>query len=277
MKFSIIIALVIANTSFAQSTEMKEQFIKTNIGEIAVQVKRVENTVPVIFLHGVYLDHNLWNYQTSRIIDRTVITLDMPLHGKSKSISKEDWSLDDCGKMLIEVLDELNVEQVIAVGHSWGSMTILRAASTNPERFAAIGFCNMPFEEASFGGKMMFNFQHLMLRFRDFYVKQAANAIFGSHDDDRNQELLDHLQLSMSVLSRDDIKATDEKVIIQAKDTRQLVQELKVPSLAIVGQEDYVPSPEPISTRVVSGGHVSPIEALEEVMKLLNDVIALLD
>lgn len=63
--------------------------INTSIGDIFVTIKKVEGSIPVTFLHGVYFDHNLWNNQVNRIIERSVITIDMPLHGKSKNINKK--------------------------------------------------------------------------------------------------------------------------------------------------------------------------------------------
>jgi len=117
---------------------VKTQLIETNIGKIAVHITEGNpQATPIIFLHGVYYDSNLWKNQVSQIKDRTIITLDMPFHGDSKAV-RNDWNMDDCATMLVEVLDGLNINEIVAVGHSWGSMTILRAAAKAPNRFAAI-------------------------------------------------------------------------------------------------------------------------------------------
>jgi pimeloyl-ACP methyl ester carboxylesterase len=182
LKLTWLIVLLSSSLSAQtnNTTEMKQEMINTTVGNIAVYQKVVPNTVPVIFLHGVYYDHNLWNYYTSRITDRTVITVDMPHHGKSKAISKKNWTMDDCANMLIEVIDQLQHKEVYAIGHSWGSMTILRASVKQPEKFKAIGLCNMPFEEGSFGKQLKFGFQHSLLPFRQFYTKQVAKAMFST-------------------------------------------------------------------------------------------------
>ncbi|MFM8917067.1 MAG: alpha/beta fold hydrolase, partial [Bacteroidota bacterium] len=155
-------------------------FITTNIGKIAVYQKKVDsNKIPIIFLHGVYFDHHLWDEVIDSLNDRTIIALDMPLHGLSKEITKNDWTLNDCSEMLLEILDRLHIAKVIAIGHSWGSMTIIRAASNQPERFESVLLCNMPFLEATKRQKLTFGLQHSMLIFRNFYTKQAAKALFG--------------------------------------------------------------------------------------------------
>ena len=126
-------------------------FIETSIGRIACYIQHVPHTIPIIFLHGVYYDHNLWQSYASKITDRTVILIDMPLHGMSREIIKGDWDMDDCVNMLKEILDYLDIGKCYAIGHSWGSMTILRAATAFPERFKSIGLCNMPLESGSKG------------------------------------------------------------------------------------------------------------------------------
>ena len=124
--------------------------IHTNLGKIAVCQKLTNSDkTPIMFLHGVYFDHHLWDKVINSIQDRSTFSVDMPFHGLSKEITKTDWTLNDCADMLLEILDSLQIAKVIAVGHSWGSMTILRAASKQPERFENVLLCNMPFLAAT--------------------------------------------------------------------------------------------------------------------------------
>ena len=252
---------------------METKQIPTSIGEISIKIDKIEGSVPIIFLHGVYFDHNLWNYQVERITDRSVITIDMPFHGMSKNITKKNWSVDDCSGMLLEILDELKIDKVIAVGHSWGSMTILRSATNAPERFQSIGLCNMPFKSAPLSNKLQFRMQHLLLGYRNFYSKQVAKALFGKETYNDHPELLRILESSMSKLKREEIIQTDKSVIIDAEDAGSIIQSLRVPALALKGKEDYVPQSRHLKTKIVDGGHVSPVEVPEEVYNFIKEVI----
>jgi pimeloyl-ACP methyl ester carboxylesterase len=186
--------------------------INTNLGKIAVYPKLVDSDkTPIIFLHGVYFDHHLWDEVIDSIQDRTTYSVDMPFHGLSKEITKNDWSLNDCAEMLLEILDSLKITKVIAVGHSWGSMTILRAASKQPERFESVLLCNMPFFAATKKQKLTFGLQHSMLIFRNFYTKQAVKALFGKTSLKENPSLIDQLKRPMNLLSNAQIKHTDWK------------------------------------------------------------------
>lgn len=248
--------------------------ISTTIGRIAVFQKqgKAANT-PIIFMHGVYFDHLMWMEIMNKISDTTVIALDMPLHGASRELTKTDWTIDDCAEMLLEILDSLKINKVIAVGHSWGSMTILRAANKQPELFESVLLCNMPFQAASKNRRVLFRLQHLMLGFRNFYTVQVAKALFGKKSLSENPQLIQHLKRSMSVLSNEDIRLVDKKVILEAVDTTELIQSLKVNVLAMKGIEDYVPVPPGIETIIVQGGHVSPLEKPEFILDSLIHVL----
>jgi 3-oxoadipate enol-lactonase len=260
----------------AQSTEnkMDTKIIKTKIGDIAANLKvgNAEKT-PLIFLHGVYFDHHLWDSQINEINDRIVITIDMPWHGGSTENIIENWSLNDCGEMLLEILDSLQISKVIAIGHSWGSMNILRAASKQPERFASIGFCNMPFEAVSTSKKVTFRFQHLVVGLKDFYIKQASKSLFHKESLAKRPHLQTELHRSMSKLTAKQIRQIDKFVILEATNTSALISSLKVPAIALKGEHDYVPTP-PVETTIVPGGHVSPLEQPDLVLNFCKKVIA---
>ena len=161
----------------------------------------------------------------------------MPFHGESREITKPDWSLNDCADMLLEILDNLQIPRVIAIGHSW-----IR----------------------------MFKLQHTLLFFRKFYTKQAAKSLFGKSSLNVNPQLHDQLQRPMNILTIDDIKQIDKKVILDAEDATTMILNLKVKAIALKGKEDYVPTPPKIETVIVDGGHISPLEeplALSELVE----------
>jgi pimeloyl-ACP methyl ester carboxylesterase len=255
---------------------MEQLFVDTNLGKIAVYKKNgSQDKIPVLFLHGVYFDHNLWEAQTAFIDDRDIILLDMPMHGNSKEIKKSDWTLNDCTDMLLEVINKLKINKSISIGHSWGSMTIIRAANKEPERFSALGLCNMPFKESSKKVKRNIKLQQIALVFRKFYMKQAARALMGKDSISKNPAIIRKLTEPMSKLSNEEIKYTDTVVRINADDSSEIIKNLEVPSIAIIGEEDYVGIPPLNEVITVKGGHVSPIESPNEVNLMINKLISI--
>jgi pimeloyl-ACP methyl ester carboxylesterase len=250
------------------------KFIQTNLGRIAVYQRNPDTAnTPIIFLHGVYFDHHLWDRVIESIQDRTTYSIDMPFHGLSKEITKNDWTLDDCAEMFLEILDGLQISEVIAVGHSWGSMTILRAACRQPQKFKSVLLCNMPFKAASKGQKLIFGLQHVMVAFRNFYSHQAAKALFGKTSIKEMPLLYNELKRPMDLLSNRQVRQIDHAVIIEADDAVELIKSLPIKAVALKGEEDYVPSPPDMETFVVKGGHVSPLEQPGDVINLVSRLI----
>jgi len=256
------------------NTIAQKSEITTSIGKISVYIKKsTSGKLPVVFLHGIYFDHHLWDKQFEEINDRTVISVDMPLHGDSRENIRPDWTLDDCANMLIEILDSLQISRAIAIGHSWGSMTILRAAHKQPGRFESIGLCNMNFQAATIMQKVALYLQHSMLGLRNFYTKQSAKSMFGKTSLKENPSLIDQLKRPMSILSNKQIKHIDKAVMMNADDTAYLIETLKVKAIALKGKVDFVPTPPNIETIIVNSGHVSPLERSSEVSNLVSRLL----
>ena len=52
------------------------------------QINKVEGTTPILFIHGVGLDHSIWEPQIKFFKDQTTITYDLIGHGLSTSRTK---------------------------------------------------------------------------------------------------------------------------------------------------------------------------------------------
>jgi 3-oxoadipate enol-lactonase len=272
---SIFVLTLLAILMSTKAIAMERLIVQTKMGNIIVFKKQGNaSKTPLMLLHGIYFDHKLWKNNTDQINDRDVYVLDMPMHGESIDVKKE-WDMNDISNMLLEIIDSLKIEKVIAVGHSWGSMTVLRAAHKSPEKFAAIGLGNMPFKELSEKDKKTVKNQHRALIFKRFYMKQTAKYLFGSKSLSENPELLNDVIRPMSKLSAKDIKYIDKVVRIDSPGTKDMIESLQVPAAAMIGEEDYVGKPPLKNTRTVQGGHVSPLEAPEETNRFIKDVIEL--
>jgi 3-oxoadipate enol-lactonase len=253
---------------------MNQLFINTRIGTIAVYKNdSSSDKAPVILLHGIAFDHHLWDDFIASINDRIVITLDMPLHGKSKSNIKPNWTLDDCADMLIDILDHFKLKKVIAIGQSWGSMTIIRAAHRFPEDFSALGLCNMPFKKPTMFEKLLTRLQHFALIRRDFFNRKFCTVMMGKETLAKNPELINKLLVPIRKLSNREISYTNVAVRIKAEDATELIKSLQVPAFALVGREDLVGLPPLEHSKIVEGGHVTPLEAPGEVKNLIEKLI----
>ena len=245
----------------------RETFIETVLGAVCIHQRGRGDGPPVVFLHGVFLDSSLWDRVATDFHDHRLLLVDMPAHGKSPGVERA-WSLNECVEMLLQVLDGMGVETCVAVGHSWGAMTALRAASLHPNRFSALCLVNMPFRRTTGLRRVGFHIQKLHAVFRGFYAKQAVKALYTPHFLATHPRIVAQMQERLRAMSRREIARVVNAVILEPGDAGHLIKGLQIPALYVVGKDDYVGSPKE-GTVIVQGGHISPHEAPEELTEAI--------
>ena len=87
-----------------------------------------KDSVPLVFIHGVGLDHQMWNYQVNYFNEYSTLTYDLLGHGKTPW-SKDKLTLKDFSNQLLELLDHLKIEKINLIGFSLGSLIALDFSS----------------------------------------------------------------------------------------------------------------------------------------------------
>ena len=87
-----------------------------------------KDTTPVVFIHGVGLDHQMWDKQINYLNEFSILTYDLLGHGKTP-YNKDKLNLKDFSNQLLELLDYLKIEKINLVGFSLGSLIALDFSS----------------------------------------------------------------------------------------------------------------------------------------------------
>jgi sigma-B regulation protein RsbQ len=121
-KFKLIFTILVL-TQFISCTENKNskkmKEIKRDNAVINYQITGSGDTT-LLFVHGSYIDQTYWNEQMKYFSPNyTVVTLDLPGHGKSGT-ERKHWSTQGFAEDVITVIKELDLKNVILIGHSWG-------------------------------------------------------------------------------------------------------------------------------------------------------------
>jgi pimeloyl-ACP methyl ester carboxylesterase len=88
----------------------------------------------VVFVHGVLNDHSIWILQTRYFAHHGFNVLAPDLPGHCKSEGEPPQSVEEAAGFIIALLDAAGIKTAALVGHSFGSLTALHAASTAPQR-----------------------------------------------------------------------------------------------------------------------------------------------
>ena len=87
-----------------------------------------KDSTPLVFIHGVGLDHQMWKPQIENLNEFSTITYDLLGHGKTPC-KKEKLNLGDFSNQLNEILEHLNIDKIHLIGFSLGSLIALDFAS----------------------------------------------------------------------------------------------------------------------------------------------------
>jgi pimeloyl-ACP methyl ester carboxylesterase len=89
----------------------------------------------VIFSHGFCLDQNIWHFQRHALRERYRLVLwDQRGHGRSATGPLEHYTLEQCGRDLLAVINAAApTGPIVLVGHSMGGMAIMALANAQPE------------------------------------------------------------------------------------------------------------------------------------------------
>ena len=90
----------------------------------------------VVFIHGVLNDHSVWILQSRYLAHHgwNVLAVDLPGHCRSEGEAPS--SVEEAANFVAALLDAAGMERAALVGHSWGSLIALEAASRLKDRIS---------------------------------------------------------------------------------------------------------------------------------------------
>jgi pimeloyl-ACP methyl ester carboxylesterase len=96
----------------------------------------------LLFVHGWAIDRTYWSSQVEAFCpDYHVVTMDLPGHGESGK-NRDSWTVADYAGDVEAVIDQLQLQHVVLIGHSMGGDIILEAAIDNDKVIALVGVDN---------------------------------------------------------------------------------------------------------------------------------------
>jgi len=116
------------------SEEKNGEPIEVKNGIVPIAYNKTGNgDTALVFVHGWGINKEYWKSQADEFSKRyTVVTIDLGGHGKSGT-QRDHWTVDDYANDVMAVLDSLNLNKVILVGHSMGGDVILDIAFKIPD------------------------------------------------------------------------------------------------------------------------------------------------
>lgn len=89
---------------------------------------------PVLLLHGLGVDHQMWRPQISRYPSEGLFVIVPDVRGHGKSSIPPKFSIKDCARDMLELLEGVGVEKTNVVGVSMGGLIAQQLVCDYPEK-----------------------------------------------------------------------------------------------------------------------------------------------
>ncbi len=206
---------------------------------IAFGVRRATPDAPVIALvHSLGMDHRFWGPVAQRLAGRaTVVAIDARGHGRSAR-GETPYTAERMAGDLRDVLDHLKVQRAIVGGASMGGCVALQFAGSYPERTSGLALIDTtawygPTAPKDWEDRAMKAVAHGMGSLVDFQKTRWFSDAFRAARPDVVQECID-------IFLSNDLEAYVATCrMLGAFDARSLLPGIRVPTLVLVGDEDY--------------------------------------
>jgi pimeloyl-ACP methyl ester carboxylesterase len=236
--------------------------------------EELQDRPPVLLIHGAGGTHLSWPPQLRRLNGQRVYTLDLPGHGKSEGVGRQD--ITEYAISVYEFMKALRLSSAVVVGFSMGSAIALSLALKYRKRVLGLGLVGS-------GGKMRVAPSTLELASNESSFLPAVEAIiensYSSDVDPRIKELaVEQMQETRQAVLYSDLVACD------TFDVMERVDKISVPTLLVCGSADRMMPPnrseylrdqiEGAQLHILEGaGHMVMIERPDEVAGLLTEFI----
>ena len=235
--------------------------------------------IPIVFIHGVGLDHNIWDPQINEF-DNTVLIYDILGHGRTP-LNKEKISFDDFSDQIIDLIDELKFSKIHLIGFSIGSLIARNFATRFSDRLKSLTLLCSIFNRSDNEQKIV-NERFEQTKKDKKLTKDALNRWFNKDFIEKNSLISDKI---FSILNNNNMDNFIKvySLFVNHKDNEKF-ENINVKTLVMTGEGDVGSTPEMsdnLSKKIKNsevkiipvGKHLCSIECSYDVNKAIKDHI----
>ena len=230
-----------------------------------------KNDVPIVFIHGVGLNHKIWEPQIN-VFENTFLAYDILGHGKTP-LDKEHLSFDDFSNQLINLIDELNIRRIHLVGFSIGSLIARNFASKYSDRLESLILLCSIFRRTEKQQQIVKDRFELAKKSKSL-SKQALKRWFTDEYIEKNPNTYKKISSILEQNSMENFLKIYE-LFVNHKDDEQF-EKIKTKTLIMTGEGDIGSTPEMSinlskvinnsNVKIISKGkHLCSIECADDV------------
>jgi sigma-B regulation protein RsbQ len=256
-----------------------------------VQVHGRTGAPPMVFSHGFGCDQNMWRFVWPEFADEfRVVLFDHVGHGRSDRSAFDPAryaTLDGYARDVLDIMEALELEDVVYVGHSVSAMIGVLASNMEPERFGRlvlIGPSPRYVDDGDYvGGFSAQDIEGLLDSLDSNYLgwsSAMAPAIMGNPDrPELGEELHNSFCATDPEIARHFARVTflsDNRADLAAARTPALVLQCSDDAIAPTAVGEFVHSQLPNSRfrQLGATGHCPNLSAPQETVEAIREFVA---
>jgi 3-oxoadipate enol-lactonase len=265
---------------------------RIRLGDVELAYRITGRGKPLILVHGLACGQRMWFHQRRKLSDRhTVITYDQRGHGESDAPDDATrYSGGHLARDLTGVIDALNYDKIAVVGFSMGGGPALALAAARPDRIT-----HLILADVGSAADDAWRLDWLARRWVDFAERTGWDELlpdmlrseFFKAYANRRPLFRRHMTGLIRATPLVGLRHTLSQVLGQRKSLfrmRHALQAVKVPTLVMLGQHDYICRnaarllseniPGAVLHRIEGAGHMSPLERPDQFSDTLAAFLA---
>ena len=208
-------------------------------------ISGVRSTTVVVFIHGLGLNKNMWQYQISEFEkEYCVLSYDLLGHGQSV-VAKEEPSLRVFSNQLKLLLNELGISKVIVIGFSLGGMIARHFAQRYHSMLISLVILNSPHKRTAIAQDAVLKRYHQVSKNGPLSTVDDAIKRWFTVGFEKNNKIEIDLVRSWVLSNEPEIYSKNYWVLVEGvKEVIDRHGSIRCPTLVVTASEDFGNGPE---------------------------------
>ena len=245
-------------------------------------LNKVDKKNPIVFIHGVGLNQDIWKPQIDFFKDYTTLTYDLLGHGKTP-LNKSKVNFDDFSNQLLSLINELEFKKIHLIGFSLGALIAREFASKHSERLCSLIIHGSIYKRTEMQNRIVVNRWNVAKLNRPASKKTALRRWLTEDFIKKNPEIYKRIY---SLLEKNDHKnfLKSYEPFVHYQDDDNMIKKINVKTLITTGEYDIGSTPEMARNlskviqnskfvEIKKGKHLCSIECADNVNMIFKEFI----